>query len=68
MLVLVGGQTHNQVWDGLVCSLIDRLDLRSLSGVLASTSPPMDTPKLQLFTEQLLIRKAKRLAEKIFYN
>lgn len=43
MLVLVGGQTHNQVWDGLVCSLIDRLDLRSLSGVLASTSPPMDT-------------------------
>ena len=42
MLVLVGGQTHNQVWGGLVCSLIDRLDLRSLSGVSASTSP-MDT-------------------------
>ena len=42
MLVLVGGQAHNQVWGGIVCSLIDRIDLGSLSGVSASTSP-MDT-------------------------
>ena len=28
---------------------------------------PIDTPKLQLFTEQLLMRKARRLGEKAFY-
>ena len=31
-----------------------------------SSPPPMGTPKLQLFTEQLLMRKTGRLAEKIY--
>ena len=33
-----------------------------------SSSPPTCTPKLQLFTEQLLMRMTWKLAEKIFHN
>ena len=31
-------------------------------------SPPIHTAKLQLFTEQLLMRKTRRLAENMFYT
>ena len=33
-----------------------------------SSPSPIDTAKLQLFTEQLLMRKTRRLADKVFYN
>ena len=33
-----------------------------------SSSPPMGTPILHLFTEKLLMRKTQRLAKKIFYK
>ena len=41
---------------------------RRWSGKILSSPHPMGTSKLQLFTEQLLMRKTDRLTEKIFYN
>ena len=34
---------------------------------ILSTPPPTGTPKLQLFTEELLVRKTGKLLEKIFF-
>lgn len=52
-----------------VSQYLTRMSVKGVATLVKTQSLPLpiDTPKLQLFTEQLLMRKARRLGEKAFY-
>ena len=66
-LVKTRDKAANKCISILICASIGEWT-RWQSRKTLSSPPPMDTPKLELFTEQLLMRKTGRLAENSCYS